>query len=945
MSTSTTTPRQPPPIPVLGDKSSRGWPGHPSGRPAIYTPLSTALTTRYRTDAHFACYSVPHIERRLATPEVFAQLPDGVTMCLFVVDVDGAEHKGTDAWWAGERAKIDRLLVDHPGAFVYRTRGGYRLIYVLATPEVLRSVADADLWALRYQAWIDYLADRYAIVGDPACDDWTRLFRLPHTTRDGVMQELATIGSPGAVGSWDVAVTVELPPPPPPRTHTYTPKGDDFDIRTACAMEWPGARHQTSGGTTKVHIGGANCINTAAHTSPNGVTDTTILIFDSGGYKLVCQHGHCSDLTRDDVRRYFQPDWKPFDPTAPKRSDRTPSARVTRDRDDEPEADAPQPDPPADSNAARDAPPPAGQHDADSGARAPNAPREPSYRHTQVDNAERFVAANHHRLRYIEKRKQWKKYDGKRWADVGIGAAMEAAKAISEELFAEAGDARKQADGLSAQHAEVIAKATSKSQSGGAKEQRAEAQASNEFREYVDAESEAKQRMAWAKESSYAAALKAMVELASSDPKIAADDDDFDRDLMLLNVQNGTLDLRTGKLREHRPEDMLTRITSCDYKENAPCPTWDDFLATIMIDKTMREWLQRHAGYCLTGLIKEQMLAFFLGIGGNGKNVYTDTLLRIWGDYGTIAAPDLLVVTKNEAHPTGFADLAGRRFVVVSEIDHGREWAESTIKRLTGDDTFKARLMHKDFVTFRNSMKFCIMANSRPVVRDTTRGIWRRMRVAPFETVIEKEDTGLLDRLNLEHVGILAWAVRGCIEWQKNGLPSPEKIARATAKYKDDQDLIGNWIAERCWCTCNSTEREADPEILGVCKTCGSAIPDTTAHNNRTPKGGPWEWLKHIQADVRTWCKERDVKPWGWNSVRAELERRVIGPEKRKRFNVDYRTAESRGVSGMWLRELVQLPGCNCESCVTEAARQEEQESQARSRWSSRRPESNRYPS
>src|SRR5262249_20144660 len=151
---------------------------------------------------------------------------------------------------------------------------------------------------------------------------------------------------------------------------------------------------------------------------------------------------------------------------------------------------------------------------------------------------------------------------------------------------------------------------------------------------------------------------------------------------------------------------------------------------------------------------------------------------------------------------TGFADLQGHRLVVVSEIDHGRKWAEATIKRLTGDKTFKARRMKQDFYEFAVTFKFAVMANTKPEVRGTGNGIWRRILLAPSDVTIPKNDRdpGLLRKLLEERDGILAWAVRGCSAWQEEGLRVPTRIADAVAAYRREQDVVGEWIAERCVC-------------------------------------------------------------------------------------------------------------------------------------------------
>lgn len=590
-------------------------------------------------------------------------------------------------------------------------------------------------------------------------------------------------------------------------------------------------------------------------------------------------------------------------------------------------------------------------------ADAPAGTERPERRYhlTQGGNAERFVDMFAHRLRYVAAWDSWLAFDYKRWKrDGGAAEAAEATKVVVKQLYAEGGEAQAQAaqiaEQLAEQNPEIVNDATSKGRSKAEVEARDRARANPLYQKMVEAEEDAGRLMHWAMASDTAYGNRSMLELARTDPRIAAKPEDFDADPWLINVQNGTLDLRTQQLHTpHRPEDMITRIAAVEYDPEAAREEWEAYLRKIMPEQEMRDWLMRFAGYCLTGLIIEQILAFLIGEGSNGKSLFCDTMMGMMGDYATVAAPDLLVVKKNEEHPTGFADLAGRRFVVVSEIDHGRRWAEGTIKRLTGDKWFKARGMRENFSTFRNTIKFAPIANTRPEIVGTDHGIWRRFRVVKFGVKIPDadQDKTLVEKFAGDlAVGIFAWAVEGCADWYKNGLGTTKSIAAETAKYQTEQDLIGNWIAERCWCTCSAAERSNSKAIAGVCETCSSAIAPVGLTFHNTTDGQSWEWLRHVQADVRTWCKERDIKPWSWNSVRAELERKDIGPTRRKRFNVDHRTSESRGVAGMWLRELVRLPDCKCDHCVAEAEAEEEAEAERTARYSSRSSyASSRYPS
>lgn len=294
--------------------------------------------------------------------------------------------------------------------------------------------------------------------------------------------------------------------------------------------------------------------------------------------------------------------------------------------------------------------------------------------------------------------------------------------------------------------------------------------------------------------------LEAMVAIARG--LLVERADRFDSDPFMLNVANGTLDLRipADDFRPHRREDMLTKISPVVFDPDAPCPQWSAFLARVLPDPALRSWVQRFAGYCLTGDVREQVLAFFHGRGANGKSTLLEVLMHVLGDYAKAGAPDLLLAKTGEAHPTEQADLQGARLVVCQETEAGRQWAERTVKALTGGDTIKARWMRCDFFEFRPSHKLVVSANHRPKVRGQDHAIWRRIKLAPFDVTIPQaeRDPDLVARLRAEGSGILTWAVAGCLDWQRSGLGEPGAVAEATAAYRADQDHLGHFLEDTC---------------------------------------------------------------------------------------------------------------------------------------------------
>ncbi|MFO0639679.1 MAG: phage/plasmid primase, P4 family [Polyangiaceae bacterium] len=315
-----------------------------------------------------------------------------------------------------------------------------------------------------------------------------------------------------------------------------------------------------------------------------------------------------------------------------------------------------------------------------------------------------------------------------------------------------------------------------------------------------DEEETERHRQAWATRSESLNARRNMLELAKADARIRVAHTALDANPFELNVMNGTLDLRTGLLREHGQADLLTKLSPIEFDASATSPVWDAFLARVVPDDGTRTFLQRAAGYSLTGDVSEQVLFFLQGGGCNGKSTFVNILRELVGEYGKPAAPDLLLATQAEKHETQVADLCGARLAIASETEKGRGWAEARIKALTGGDQVKARRMREDFWEFTPTHKFWVCSNSAPAVRNTDDGIWRRIRKVPFNVKIEEreKDPRLLEKLRAELPGILNWALRGCLDWQAHGLGVSREIEEATEKYRASQDVFARFVDECC---------------------------------------------------------------------------------------------------------------------------------------------------
>ncbi|MEP3481606.1 MAG: phage/plasmid primase, P4 family [Fuerstiella sp.] len=319
----------------------------------------------------------------------------------------------------------------------------------------------------------------------------------------------------------------------------------------------------------------------------------------------------------------------------------------------------------------------------------------------------------------------------------------------------------------------------------------------------------------WVVQSMGSARMTAMVDLAASE--LPYSHEKLDQDSWAFNCPNGTVDLRTGKLRPHQQADWITKLCPINYEPDAVAPRWQQFLAEVFEGvESVIPFLARWFGYCLSGSIREQKLPVLWGGGANGKSTLLNAVKNVMGnDYTMQAQSDLLIDRKGEQHPTEMADLFGRRMVVCAETEFGRRLAEAKLKALTGGEPVRARRMREDFWEFIPECKLILVTNHRPQVYGTDDGIWRRMLLIPFGQHFgpDRQDPQLMQVLADESPGILAWMIRGCIEWHRTGLMPPEEITKATDEYRDSEDVIGQFTRDRCVtgddCQVSSAELQA----------------------------------------------------------------------------------------------------------------------------------------
>ena len=296
-----------------------------------------------------------------------------------------------------------------------------------------------------------------------------------------------------------------------------------------------------------------------------------------------------------------------------------------------------------------------------------------------------------------------------------------------------------------------------------------------------------------------AKSVAAVERLAKSDRQLAATVDQWDADPWLLNTPENVIDLRTGNQRKHAPEDYCTMMTA--VAPGTDCPQWEAFLADVTDnDAELTAFLQRLAGYALTGSTREHSLAFLYGTGANGKSVFTSTLAGLLDGYHKTAPIETFTASTTDRHPTDLAMLRGARLVTAQETEEGRRWAESRIKSLTGGDRIAARFMRQDFFEFTPQFKLLIAGNHKPGLRAVDEAIRRRFQLIPFAVTVppEKRDPELAAKLRREWPGILDWAITGCLAWQREGLNPPERVLAATADYLEGQDAVSSWLDECC---------------------------------------------------------------------------------------------------------------------------------------------------
>jgi putative DNA primase/helicase len=434
-----------------------------------------------------------------------------------------------------------------------------------------------------------------------------------------------------------------------------------------------------------------------------------------------------------------------------------------------------------------------------------------SHNLTDMGNAERFIDQHGHMVRYCYEWASWLVWDGTRWVrDVGGGRVRKLAKETVRSIYHEAAEIPE--DDLR----KAIAKHAARSE----------------------------------------ATTKIDAMLKQAECELPITPAELDSDPCLLNCLNGTINLKTGELLDHDQAHYLTKLAPVEYDPNAKAPTFDAFLERVQPKEAVRGFLKRAVGYSATADTTEQCMFIDHGSGMNGKSTFAEAIAAALGDYAQRAPTEMLMVRRSGGIPNDVARLKGARFVAASETEEGRRLAESLVKDLTGSDTITARFMRAEFFDFTPTHKLWLSTNHKPEIRGTDLAIWRRIRLVPWSVKIPpaERDTHLPRKIREELPGVLAWIVKGCLEWRDRGLNPPEDVRAATQAYRAESDVLAGFLADCCKIGETETEyaaalwkawgrwAEENGEPIGTQTRFGSKLRERGFLNSRDGKTGRKKW-------------------------------------------------------------------------------------------------------
>lgn len=433
---------------------------------------------------------------------------------------------------------------------------------------------------------------------------------------------------------------------------------------------------------------------------------------------------------------------------------------------------------------------------------------------TDLGNARRLVERFGDQIRYCGPWNKWMVWDGKRWKRDDTGELERMAKEITEYILKEAINCKdSSSSNLLFNHA-------------------IRSQASNKIRATID--------------------------VAKTESRVAARPEDFDKDMYLFNCENGILDLRTGELLPHNPRWLITRVSPVTFDPLADCSKFLKFIERIFSnDIELIEYMRDIVGYSLSGDISDQSFYYLYGLGANGKSVFLEIIRFLMGEYGKQSDFETFNTKSGDKVRNDLAMLKGARFVTAPEVDGGKALSESVIKQVTGGEPISARFLFAEYFEYKPEFKLFMAANHKLEIKNQDHGIWRRVKMIPFKVTIpeDERDNHLTEKLKLELSGILNWAIQGFNHWNKGLMKVPKSVLEATQGYKHDMDIVGEFIESKC---------KVGPDETVRVSTLYESYKDWCKYNNEMLLG-------KIQFGARLsqlgYEKGRDREAYHWNGI------------------------------------------------------------------------------
>jgi putative DNA primase/helicase len=369
-----------------------------------------------------------------------------------------------------------------------------------------------------------------------------------------------------------------------------------------------------------------------------------------------------------------------------------------------------------------------------------------------------------------------------------------------------------------------------------------------------------------------------MLQLAQKERGMPVKEDSLDQNAYYFNCPNGVLDLRTGVLMEPKQEWLITKTSTTRYNPDAQCPRFMKFLdETFEGNSGLINFMQRWLGYSLTADTSAQAFAVFYGVGANGKSTLVELIQKIAGDYVKTAPPDTFIQKQNGGIPNDIAALRGSRMVLTTETEANARLAEAKVKSMTGGDRVSARYMRGEFFEFTPTWKITISTNHRPKISGGDYGIWRRVVLVPFNNVVtlDRQDPNLQNKLLEEAEGVLSWLVNGAMAWYSSGqgrmgLQVPEIVYDETQEYREDEDVIGRFLAQACY----------TPAEISAKMRSGELVKDGTN-------------AIHVFYSFRNWCTKEGEEGY------ARTTQNMFGRYMRERGYIALRTSNAKHYPGV----------------------------------------------